>query len=85
MSSAPPPYRGARTNRLAISLIDWLPSSHSATSGERRNNPSAGATRRSIRGRARVSWVLMDVVEVRMPRRYDAPGPRRIGRRHLPP
>jgi hypothetical protein len=62
MSSAPPPYMGARTNRLAIWLIDWLPNSHSATNGERKNNPRAGAMRRSIRGCTWVSRGLTDVI-----------------------
>jgi hypothetical protein len=45
MSRAPPPYMGARMSTPAISEKAMLPSRYSATSGARKNSPTAGATR----------------------------------------
>ena len=45
MSSAPPPYIGARKRRPRISAIETLPSRNSPISGARKNSPTAGTTR----------------------------------------
>src|SRR5271165_7034894 len=58
MSSAPPPYIGARITRAPSILMDRSPSRYSATSGATKNSPIAGATRLSREFDIRLMYTL---------------------------